>query len=116
MARFRELGHRPLTFEEVFELRLQFTDQPDVPEDNDLYSFSVLVDPDNPPSEGSLHLPLFYTKWSKGVIAGFFSSQDILSHVLFYPHSGDILGFDGNRQPELWREIAPRFACVIAEK
>ena len=40
--RYKELGCRPLTMEEAIELRLQFTDQQNVPDDHPMVNFLIL--------------------------------------------------------------------------
>ena len=44
--RYRERGYRPLTLEEMMELRLQFTDQPSIPSDHLMTVFFALIDPE----------------------------------------------------------------------
>ena len=102
-ARYREIGCRPMTAEEVFYLRLQFTDQPPLDSGNPLGEFFALMEDNGVDRYGPYLLGLAY---DDGLLDKFVVKKFIGFTIpnLFDPHSQKIWHY-GSKGPA-------HFACV----
>ena len=105
-ARYRELGYRPMTAEEVFYLRLQFTDQPPLGSGHPLGEFFALMEDNSVERYGPYLLGLVH-------------SSDMLQKFIVKRFVGSTIpnSFDPHFQ-EVWIETVfelrhgADFACV----
>ena len=113
--RYEELGFRPLTLEEVMELRLQFTDQPDIATGHKMSMFFVLLSEKEAQNCFLEDEETTFIMYRAGIRKGYGEEFGLFGHDfksrIFDPYAREITGF--GVQNKLNPREGTRFACVI---
>ena len=116
-ARYQYLGYRPLTAQEVIELRLQFKDQPGTKTGHRMSTFFVLLSEEDSErlfvdgDDGSMAI---WRNTLRDVIGEGYGVGSLSHPKKINPHSPEITFPGGFRGKEL-RNTGTRFACVITK-